>query len=464
MARISLLRTLPLLVLAGGCLADPEVGGGFGGGKADQFGSFEEFLESIYCEPGTDICIVDGDLPLNGIEEQRQYYQHLIAGQALSVFSVESVASLWNTQQRFDLTYCVSSEFGDRKDEVVAAMRQAAEDWERVAHLDLRRLEEEEEGRCTARNPRVVFDVAPSPPDAYYLARAFFPHWEERSERRVLINLPGTDDFLETPELRDIASLRGILRHELGHVLGFRHEHTRSESGAWFCFEDDDFRPITEYDAASVMHYPQCNGEGNWSLELTENDAIGAGFFYPDFDAYVAARCEVELLADGTVNGDCAPVVHEIIELANTASFEVLDLWVGLDIRAAQAIVDGRLGQPFNELQDVYDVDFLAEVSVRKMYTYLYQDGRCPSEIDELGRLDVRCRPIVHRILELANTASYEVLDDEVRLDRRAAGNILAIRRVTPFTSIADLWAVSYVKTRAIGKMYQFLYPAPAAP
>jgi serine protease len=73
-------------------------------------------------------------------------------------------------------------------------------------------------------------------------------------------------------------SLQGILRHELGHTLGFRHEHTRPDSGA--CFEDNNWRPLTSYDAFSVMHYPQCNGQGDWALTLTAIDNSGAACVY----------------------------------------------------------------------------------------------------------------------------------------------------------------------------------------
>jgi hypothetical protein len=72
--------------------------------------------------------------------------------------------------------------------------------------------------------------------------------------------------------------LVGIMRHELGHTLGWRHEHTRPEAGA--CFEDNDWRPLTGYDRFSVMHYPQCNGGGDWSLMLTHMDRNGAACAY----------------------------------------------------------------------------------------------------------------------------------------------------------------------------------------
>jgi hypothetical protein len=72
--------------------------------------------------------------------------------------------------------------------------------------------------------------------------------------------------------------VEGILRHELGHTLGFRHEHTRPEAGA--CFEDNKWRALTSYDGYSVMHYPHCNGKGNTSLVLSNKDKEGAALLY----------------------------------------------------------------------------------------------------------------------------------------------------------------------------------------
>lgn len=84
--------------------------------------------------------------------------------------------------------------------------------------------------------------------------------------------------------VEDTLQLVGVLRHELGHVLGWRHEHTRPESGD--CFEDSEWVPVGRgnYDAFSVMHYPQCNGRGDWSLTITSDDAIGAACVYGPAD------------------------------------------------------------------------------------------------------------------------------------------------------------------------------------
>ena len=40
----------------------------------------------------------------------------------------------------------------------------------------------------------------------------------------------------------------GVFRHELGHVLGYRHEHIRGIPGCGF--EDSRWQPLTPYDLA----------------------------------------------------------------------------------------------------------------------------------------------------------------------------------------------------------------------
>jgi hypothetical protein len=117
-----------------------------------------------------------------------------------------------------------------------------------------------------------MFDVRPVN-FGDYLARAFFPD-EPRAARNVLID---ESSFQLDPPPEKL-QLVGILRHELGHTLGFRHEHTRPESGT--CFEDSNWRPLTSYDAFSVMHYPQCNGQGDWSLILTDRDQHASACLY----------------------------------------------------------------------------------------------------------------------------------------------------------------------------------------
>lgn len=433
---------------------DPATGSTGPGGKAD--GDLDDFIASLYCEPDSGICIAEGDIPLAGEEAVRAYFEATRATpNALTVFREDEVDKLWNQLERFDLTYCVSStEFtADQHQLLVAELAAATAEWEAVAHVDYRHVPEED-ASCALGTSRVRFPVINAPSDAPYIARAFFPHYTGL-DTAIRMNLAAFDTLRANhPE----ASLRGILRHELGHTLGFRHEHIRPENTST-CKETPTFRAITEYDRRSTMHYPFCDGEGDWSLQITELDAIGAAFFYPDFDRYSGERCPgAELRSDGTINTACTPIVHEMLELVNTAPLEVLDTLVQLDRRAAEAIVAARGTSPFTSLGALDAVAYVGPVSLRRIYDYLYVDGRCAQEVDLDGLIDTRCRPVVHRLLELANTATELALDVDIGLDSRAAANIITMRPGNPFTSLVELWEIPYVKTTALARMYDYLY------
>jgi hypothetical protein len=83
----------------------------------------------------------------------------------------------------------------------------------------------------------------------------------------------------------DAATSQGVFRHELGHVLGLRHEHIRAP-GTW-CTEDTSWRAVTAYDSNSVMHYPWCPGATNvGDLFITASDAAGVKALYGPSSAH----------------------------------------------------------------------------------------------------------------------------------------------------------------------------------
>jgi hypothetical protein len=113
--------------------------------------------------------------------------------------------------------------------------------------------------------------------DPNLYAVAFFPN--DPPDQRVVNIGPAT--FVKPNEFDPV----GVLRHELGHVLGFRHEHIRPEAQqgmpAW---QKSTMEPwvtggigaeeLTDYDSQSVMHYP-LNGRGNTKFQLSDADKAG---------------------------------------------------------------------------------------------------------------------------------------------------------------------------------------------
>jgi serine protease len=234
--------------------------------------TWDEFLASTYQEPWDGgLFVLNGDEVIVDEKKLEEYYQAVHGGgDALIVNTAFGQDTVWNAQQRNNLTYCVSDEFAARKPDTIAAMATATAAWEAAADVKFVYLAAED-ANCNANNPNVIFDVNPVT-NQPYLARAFFPN-QNRDTRNVLIDLSAFGNL-------GAITLPGILKHELGHTLGFRHEHTRPESGATQCFEDNNWRELTPYDQLSVMHYPQCNGVAGRDLDLTTTDVEGAKTLY----------------------------------------------------------------------------------------------------------------------------------------------------------------------------------------
>lgn len=260
--------SLAALIALSGCAAQLDSDADERVGRSETGPTWEEFLASAERDPVTDgVWIVDGDVVIESDKRLVDHYEAMMDDDALTVARIGGADAIWPAAQARGLTYCVSTSFGARHAQVVEDMANAAAAWEAVADVDFRHVTEED-ARCDASNVDVVFDVRPTS-GASYLARAFFPYQSRRS-RNVIV-----DD--SSFRVRAPLTLEGILRHELGHVLGFRHEHTRPEAGR--CYEDSNWRGVTDYDRSSVMHYPHCGGD-NHALTLSDDDAAGAAALY----------------------------------------------------------------------------------------------------------------------------------------------------------------------------------------
>ncbi len=219
------------------------------------------------------VYIVNGDEPVGNVAKLRAYYEAMMdAGDlnggstSLVVNTVGGTDDVWSGSQVGNLTYCVSDDFGSLKSTIVAAMEGGAALWEGASSAVDFVYDSSQDANCTTSNNAVLFPVEPIE-TSEYIARAFFPSSPD-SEMNVLV-----DDSITSsgwpPE--------NIMGHELGHTLGFRHEHTRPEAGT--CFEDNNWRPLTPYDSDSIMHYPQCNGTSS-DLGFSALDGQGVAALY----------------------------------------------------------------------------------------------------------------------------------------------------------------------------------------
>ncbi len=264
---------LSAMVILVGCGAGPEVKGADEVlGETGSGLTFEQFKQTMahYDEVSGDY-IASGDERFGSEAELKAFYDESRQGQ-LIVNRVGNRDDRWSATQVQNLTYCVSNSFGSLKSEIVRSMASAAANWSSAARVRYVYVPSQD-ANCTNRNSSVVFNVRPTnqPPQngGVLLAFAFFPSNARRS-REVVVNV--------NQAALGLNILDATVVHELGHTLGFRHEHTRPEAGT--CFEDNQWRALTAYDRNSIMHYPQCNGTPASSTVLTARDRQGVAALY----------------------------------------------------------------------------------------------------------------------------------------------------------------------------------------
>lgn len=238
------------------------------------------FLATLRESPrGSGAYLVEGDMPMTRGEIRGYLIQRNGSIDQDKVASKELIVNLRADNGAFDfwapneraLTYMVDratfrspTEFDMTRDN----LRKAAADWVAVcAQCDVSFAELSQADLDGGRRPtfRVQFDGQAGGP----IAQSFFPSSAEA--RRVLYVYPeyfAANGFDPT----------GVLRHELGHVLGYRHEHIVGIPGC--ATEGSDWVPLTPYTPNSVMHYFCGVGGGSFDLAIRDQDARGHQCLY----------------------------------------------------------------------------------------------------------------------------------------------------------------------------------------
>jgi len=137
-----------------------------------------------------------------------------------------------------------------------------------------------------------------------------------------------------------------------------------------------------------------------------------------------------------------------MLRVANEASYQELDVDAALDRRAAQNIIDAR---PIETLQELDAVSYVGISALRKILAYAEALGWVTECEDLEIPVDGTCKAAA--MLKVANEASYEELDVDAALDRRAAQNIIDAR---PIDTLVELDAVPYVGISALRKILAY--------
>lgn len=271
-----------LLIAVPGCIV--------GNADSDPPLSYDEFVAryiGVHVDPSTgkELYYYDWDQPLASRDQVERLYAAYVdaktGGELVSEATVNVTLfglDVWSRADRVNLTYCVSNTFGAHKGTVVNALARASSDWSIASGGAVRfAYRGEYDAGCTTSAP-VTFNVIPIDQNSGLFAQAFFPS-NTRADRQLLINVRNA--LAPNPGL----PFEGVLRHELGHVLGLRHETARLEAVIAYgqqCFENLWLAPLTVYDAYSVMVTPACVGNNlkNTTLSISAGDVYGIRTLY----------------------------------------------------------------------------------------------------------------------------------------------------------------------------------------
>ena len=213
--------------------------------------------------------VVEGDLLMTG-DEVRTYLSQASAARnyfepgELVINTHGGVEDIYREPQGRKLVYTVErASFPSEAQfaQTVENMRAATQEWQHACVECGIEFEYRAQSAQTPPEP-LNFTVRLHDVGGVYLAASFFPH--SKSPRYLNVD-PAY--FSAAPQ----ADLTGLLRHQLGHILGYRHAQTRiagcySEGARWLPVSTDGPKSVMQY------HCAQGASSGDPSFAFTSGD------------------------------------------------------------------------------------------------------------------------------------------------------------------------------------------------
>ncbi len=253
------------------------------------FFSLEKSLPKVYIDSQL-LYVVEGDLLMDADElyyycqsqlalmkDEKKWHTEKMENNAFTVSTINGVPEVW--PPNYVVKYAIlkrSFTSPDLYDSAKIYMNKAAKDWMGACNVKFQYLPQYDETIPGSPLPdSLTFCVRQFNANGAFIAMAFFPA-DIPQKRRLLLDVSFFNPQLKFNKV-------GILRHELGHILGARHEHIWSKE--YGCQGEEVFAegrggiPLTKYDPYSVMHY-LCGKSGTRTLEITRFDTAGAQQLY----------------------------------------------------------------------------------------------------------------------------------------------------------------------------------------
>tara|TARA_A100000171_G_scaffold35638_2_gene34186 strand:- start:4349 stop:5353 length:1005 start_codon:yes stop_codon:yes gene_type:complete len=242
---------------------------------------FLGFYDTVHLR-GEMYFVIQGDMLLTK-EDIAQYHlkslileQEVFEGRAQKLVGEIRDGDTVKINNPRDLSYAIRKmSFTDEEYILVKEnMAQAVRDWQAVCNIKFFHKSEVDTKLDEFSNPReVTFVIEKVNVSGNFIASSFFPYYEKNRRFISVDNSYFSTDYDQV----------GVFRHEIGHILGFLHEHSHLDAHP-DCFERTPVNtiPLGGYDSESVMHYfcPVGNA-GSVELLITETDRKMAFLYYP---------------------------------------------------------------------------------------------------------------------------------------------------------------------------------------